>query len=186
MDPEIHKKVLSKSIEALKSGHRAYAVALLKSLLKESPDDISARKLLFKALQESTGVSRTNKLQSYFLKLKAEKVLSSGQTRRALELLQQALELNPLNVSIIVAITEILSTHNPQAVELLETIDVEHIQDINLLKRIARAYLNAKHLPMAKKVLKRILIVQPADLESQKMLKNLEALDVLEREFKSP
>ncbi len=179
-------KIVEKALEAIKAGHRVYATSLLKYLLKTDPDDIKTRKLLFQVLQDplSSSSSHKNKIKSYFLKLKADNLLRRGQVRQALEQYQQAFELNPLNINILVAITEILITHNPSAVELLETIEIEHVQDINLLKKIARIYLNAKNLPLAKQALKRILIINPNELESQKMLKNLEALGVLEKEFK--
>ncbi len=177
-------KIIEKALEAIKAGHRVYAISLLKYLLKNDPDDIKTRKLLFRTLQDPLSSTRRNKVKSYFLKLKGDSLLRRGQVRQALEQYQLAFELNPLNVNILVAIAEILASHNPSAIELLEAIEIEHVQDINLLKRIARVYLNAKNLPLAKQALKRILIINPNELESQKMLKNLEALGVLEKEFK--
>ncbi len=177
-------KIISKAIEAIQSGHRNYAISLLRHLLKLNPDDIQARKLLFKALHDPLSTKKTSKVRSFLLKLKAESLLRNGQVAKALETLQLAYELNPNNTAILVSITEILSSHNPQAVELLEPIDVQHLHDVNLLKRIARVYLNCKNLSLAKEALKRILIISPHDLETQKMLKNLEALGVLEKEFK--
>ncbi len=177
-------KILEKAFEAIKSGHRLYAFKLLKYLLKTNPEDIKALKLFIQVLQDSTFSHHGSKIKSYFLKIKGDNLLRTGQIRRALEQYLQAFELNPSNVKILIAIVEILSSHNQNAVELLEAIETDHIQDLNLLKKIAQIYLNVRNLPSAKQTLKRILIINPNDLEAQKMLKNLEALGVLEKEFK--
>ncbi len=179
------QKIINKAVEAINSGHKKYATSLLKYITRKDPDNIQARKLLYATLMNTIDIPRANKIKSYFTKLKGEQFIKKGQIKLGIELLEQAFELNPMNIHILISIAEILANRNSQAIELLESIEIEHIQDPNMLKKIARVYLNAKNYPLAKKALKRILIVTPNDLESQKMLKNLEALGVLQKEFKA-
>ncbi len=185
MQEDLKEKVIKKALDAIKTGHKVYGISLLKFIARQEPHNITVKKLLYKHLQERFNISRANKIKSFFTKLRAEQLIKSGQIDNGLRLLEEAFELNPLNINILISITEILSHKNPEAINLLESVNIDHMQNVSALKKIAKIYLNAKNYPLAKKTLKRLLIINPNDLESQKMLKNLEALGVLEREFKS-
>lgn len=186
MDNLLKSKILKKALEAYSAGHQSYAFELLRYLSRECPDDIEVKAALYKAYLEQPIINRTNKIKAFIAKTKAEMLMQKGDMDNAIELFEDALRLNPNDYSILISLVNILISKNKKAVGLLDLIHSDTIQDLNTLKKIAQIYLSAKDHANGKKILKRILTLYPQDIESQRMLKNIEALGVLQKDFQSP
>ncbi len=183
MDGALRKTIIEKAKEAIKEKDLAYASELLKYAASQDLSDIETRQMLYQIWQKKLVISREEKLRSFFLKLQADRSAKKGDIKTAVGLYEQSFELNPHNLNVLLKISELLSSTTPRANELLKSIDISSVQDTNMLKRIAQIHLNSKELSLAKKVLRRILIIQPQEIEAQRMIKNLEALGVLETDF---
>ncbi len=183
MNGALKTKIQNKAKEAIENNDPLYAKELLKYLASQDMSDIENRMLLYKLWQQKENISKEDKLRSFFLKIQADQLAKKAKIQEAIRTYEQAFELNPFNANILLKIVEFLSPLTPKANELLKSIDINKIQDTEMLKRIAQIHLNAKELSLAKKILKRILIIQPQEIEAQRMIKNLEALGVLETDF---
>ncbi len=182
---DIKRLIIAKTREALNGGHREYALRLSKYLVSRYSDDAEMKVLFFKAVQDTNeDTPILNKIKAFFLKTKAYFLIKRGEIRPAMELLETVVELNPQDMQALLEIIEFIAQEDPNTgIKLLQTINIEAVHNIYILKRIAQIMLNARNLTEAKRILKKILIQNPNDIEVQKMLKNIEAIGVLEKDF---
>ena len=185
--------IYRKATETLSKKNYAYAIELLwqVTLLKE--DFTEARHLLHateKKMAEATPPGIISKLfaliRSGIFQIKASFREMQGRLPEAVIAYESALKANPCSPFILrrIAISLLKRGMSESAIATFE--EVLQIKDTDLiaLKRLGALYKEKGDLQRARSCYANLLKLSPSDSESERSLKNLDALDIIKEQYK--
>jgi len=190
--PTTLQPYFEKGIQAYTQGSYEYAVDLLTFVLRQAPDATEARRYLRLAIQKQYAQSPPSWLTqlamtvfSLPIRLWALVCTIQGQQRRAIQLYEWLLQLQPRSRGLLMRLAATLRRAELEDAALatyeeLLAIDPNHVAALRHLGRLA---MKRGGDQQARHCFERILTLHANDLEAQQSLRNLDALGTIKKGF---
>ncbi len=182
------RELFEKARAALERKNYDYAIETLLSALELEPEFLKARQILRAAEIQATG---KKSLFGRGLKsmgtmpgvARARMALKKGNALEALRLAEEALRTAPTSIPALEILAEAGEAAGmPEvAVHAMETAVETHPDNIDLLRKLGRAYSQVDELEKAVACYRKIVSLRPNDQEAQKGLKDAQALRTMRR-----
>lgn len=185
-----------KGVAAVKRENYDYAVELLGAALALKQDFAEARYFLWLALWEKQKRiadplkirAAFAKISALFLIFKGFSLQKSGKTWEAIYQLEKAMKTDPSNTKTLKAIAECLLSEKQtlNAIKILEAIPLIDKKDYKALEKLGKLYKSVENYDKARAYYQAALNVNPDDIEAERALKDLDALNTLKGSFTNP
>lgn len=168
-----------KAVAAIELRNFGYAIELLENLLKQEPEFLTGRQMLRRAAvtrARSEKKSFFNLSASPLAVMKAQRELKKD-PRKAIELLEKILEIEPYNQQANMLLKEaaVAAEYPEIAIFAIETLLEREPRDVKALHELGRLYHKYERSDKAVEVYGRIAEIDPADLEAVKLGKDASA-----------
>lgn len=190
--PTTLQPYFEKGIHAYTQGSYEYAVDLLTFVIKQAPDATEARRYLRLAVQKQYHQHPPSWLSQlavfvFSMPLRGWALVCAlqGQHRRAIQLYERLLSLQPRSRGLLMRLAATLSRAGLDDAALatyeeLLSIAPNHVAG---LRQFARLAMKHGHDSQARQCFERLLALAPNDLEAQQGLRNLDALGTIKKGF---
>lgn len=187
-----NKEFYEKGLLALRKKNYAYALELFQLILRECPEFSECRHQLWTTARKQAAESRFSILGSLrkislllilYLKLSAR--ILTNQAAKAVPLCEEIILLTPNNTTAYRRLATLFLKDGQisNSLRTLEEIIFIDRNNLRALKLLAPLYLQEKDYPRAKKAAQRILEISPNSMEAQNILKDIAALNAIEKGF---
>lgn len=169
-----------KAVSALETKNFGYAISLIQSVLKETPEFLDGRKVLRKAAK-----SASKGKKGFFSGLSSASLKGGGMVKKdpkaAMEMAEKTLESDPFNQAANMLLRDAaLAAGMPEtAAFALETVAEANPKDTKVLHELASQYYESGQTDKAVEVYNRITEINPADLIAIKRGKDAAAQHTL-------
>jgi len=182
--PRKIRDLYEKSMAAIERGNLAYAVDMLRQVLKVAPNFLLARKNLHIALLKAALAKKPTAMTHQLSSLKGTFALMSAQGKlkkapaAALEAAEKLIELDPLNPQFLKFYAEAAEAADllPAGAQMLELVKPHFAKDVPFLRMLAKIYSNLQEYGAAKDCYQTVAALRPTDQTAIKDLKDAAAL----------
>lgn len=178
-----------KGICAIKRGNYDYAVELFGSALALKQNFAEARYYLWLALWEKLKKEKDPvKLKAFFRKiaalfplLKSVSLRRAGKRWEAIYLLEKAMKIDPSNTKILDLLADCLLKERltDNAVKMMEAIPIIDNKNYKAFKKLGKLYRDLDNYEKARAYFLAALRINPNDMETDKAIKDLDALKTI-------
>lgn len=188
------KDCYEKGLFAFNKENYNYAIELFNQVLAFKWDDADAWHMLWLSLRKSLERNPpsplkklSHNIRGWLPTLKGNFATAKGRYKEAIKEFKKAIYQNPLNTSVLTKIANILLKQNlfDNATKIFEEIIQIDANNFFALKNLGQLYLNRKDYTKARLFYEKALKVSPHDSETERELKNLDALGTIEESFGS-
>ena len=192
--PKEVKDCYEKGIFSFNKENYNYAIELFNRVLDFKWDDADAWHMLWLSLRKSLEVNPpsplkrlSHNIRGWFPTLKGNFATAKGRYKEAIKEFKKVIYQNPENISVLTKIANILLKQNllDNATKIFEEIIQIDANNFFALKNLGRLYLNRKDYTNSRLFYEKALKVSPHDSETERELKNLDALGTIEESFGS-
>ncbi len=181
LDPRVRKQV-EKAVGFLRQGNPGQAIDICSGLLVKFPGAVEVRKVLREA-QRSASAGKKKSLFSGMSLFKAQKMVRSKDPADAIVAAEKELNSNPASVDALASIADAaLKLNLPHtAVHARECIRDINSSDVENLKKLSAAYLEAKDITAAIQTADKALALAPGDGDAQELVKRASVMQSLDQ-----
>jgi len=174
--PPQSKTLWLKALSAFQQQNHGYAIQLLQNVLAVSPDFLEGRKLLRRAEFEKTGGKRSIISTASLSVMKIRPQIKKDPLA-AINAIEKLLESDPMNIDANLAMKDAaLAAEMPELAQFtLESVVEANPKNTKLLHEIGRFYHDHQLSQKAVEIYDRILVINPSDLEANKLGKDASA-----------
>lgn len=181
LDPRVRKQV-EKAVGFLRQGNPSQAIDICSGLLVKFPGAVEIRKVLREAQRNASAGKKKSFLSGISL-FKAQKMMRKKDPAEAIIAAERELNSNPANVDALASIADAAIELNlpHTAVHARECIRDINSGDVENLKKLAAAYLEAKDIAAAIQTADKALGLAPGDGEAQELVKKASVMQSLDQ-----
>lgn len=194
--PKEIKDYYEKGIAAVKRENYDYAVELFSAALALKQDLAKARYFLWfvlwqrqKKLPDPFKIKTIiSKISALFPTFKGLSLQKRGKTWEAIYQFEKAMKLDPCNAKTLNAIAACLLIEGQtfNAIKILEGIPLIDKKNYKVLEKLGQLYKNIDNYDKARAYFEAALRVNPGDIEAERAIKDIDALNTLKGSFTNP
>lgn len=192
--PKEVKDYYEKGVAAVQRGNFAYAVELFSAALALKEDFAEARFYLWLSLWENSKrhsnifTMLLGKITGSLLMMQALSMQKTGKISQAIYKYEKAMRADPGNTTVLNSIADCFISEGQtwNAIKILEGVPMINNNDFKALKKLAGLYKSMENYDKARAFYSAVLKVNPNDLEAEQGIKELDAINTLNRSFDNP